>query len=173
MLTQYKTPEQRKRQYLDKGAIALVIVHANSKHDPNKVSKKPIQTLIDKCFADYIYEFAVPAVRESFVRHRGVIIDNNRCPGDYHIDDLAGNDYILVGGSLGNCHYGVYASLLVSRCTRETTIHLPAGAIYRTYEAYESGNRFLSSELVNLSRKECKQPPIRDWGHFCLGCKAA
>jgi len=19
----------------------------------------------------------------------------------------------------------------------------------------------------------CKQPPIRDWGHFCLGCKAA
>ena len=150
----YKTPEQRINQYVDNGT-SLVIVHANSQHDPDKVSKRPIQKLIESNIVDYIYEFM--AFHESFIRHDGIIIDNNRKHGEYHIDDLAGNNYIVVGGGLGNCHFGVYSSLLASRFTRKTTIHLPTDSIYRTYEDYEGGDSFLTSELVDLTAKEFKR----------------
>jgi len=33
--------------------------------------------------------------------------------------------------------------------------------------------RIIEGEVNKLSNRESKQPPIRDWGHFCLGCKAA
>lgn len=150
----YKTPDWKSREYLDQGT-ALVIVHANSQHDPDQVSKKPIQRLIDSDIADYIYEFM--AFHESFVRHNGMIIDNNRSPGDYHIDNLAGQDYILVGGGLGCCHFGAYTSLLSARFTRKTRIHLPADSIYLTSQDYESGETFLSSEIGDLAMKEFRR----------------
>jgi hypothetical protein len=97
------------------------------------------------------------AFHQSLVRHHGIRIDNSRNPGNYHIDDLAGNDYIVVGGGLGNCHFGTYAALLSSRYTRQTTVHLPADAIYRTFEDYECGDTFLTSEPITLARKEFKR----------------
>lgn len=155
MSENYKTPEQRKRRYLD-DAISLIIVHANSKHDPSMISKKPIQELIDKDFAHYIYEFV--AHHDSFVKHDGILIDNNRCPGDYHIDNLAGNDYIIVGGGLGNCHFGVYLALLASRFTRKTTIHLPGDAIYSTFEDSDADDgKFLRSELSAIPDYEFRR----------------
>jgi hypothetical protein len=154
MLQEIKTPECRKREYLD-DAVAMIIVHANKRHDPNETCKEPIQRLINRNFADYIYEFM--AFHESFVRHDGNIIDNNRGPGDYHIDNLAGKDYVVVGGGLGECHYGAYLSLLASRFTRETTIHLPSFGIYKTSEKYEgAGDTSLVSEINDINRKEYK-----------------
>jgi hypothetical protein len=145
--------ERRKRQYLD-DAVSLIIVHANQKHDPDIYSRKAVQELIDTGFADYIWE--LNAFHQSLVKHGGVIIDNTKCPGDYHIDELAGNDYVVVGGGLGNCHLGAYIALLSSRFTRRTTIHLPADAIYKTFEKEIEGELVLLSKLVTLSDKEFK-----------------
>lgn len=128
-MTNYNTPEPRKRQFLDRGT-GLIIVHANSTHDPKHVSQRPIQELIDSEIADYIWEFQ--AFHHSFVSHDGEVIDCNRDPRNYHIDNLAGDEFILVGGGLGNCHLGVYISLLASRYAHTSTIHLPAPYIYHT-----------------------------------------
>lgn len=139
---------------LDEG-ISLVIVHANSRHDPDEVSKKNIQGLIDAGIADYVHEFM--AFNESFVWHGGKITDNEAHLKDYSIDYLAGSDYILAGGGLGNCHFEAYVSLLNYCLGKNAAIHLPADAIYRTWIDYEGGDIFLSSELTNLQRPEFKE----------------
>jgi len=147
----FSTPRFQNRGFID-DAIALVIVHANSSDDPQKVAKKNIQKLIDYDFADHIYEFI--AGHSSYVHHDGGWIDNNRCSTDYHIDDLAGREYVVVGGGIGRCHFGAYGSLLTARYMVNTTIHLPADAIYRTTEEYEGGDTYLVSGLVDVSAKE-------------------
>jgi len=147
----FSTPKFQNRGFID-DAIALVIVHANSGDDPQKVAKKRIQKLVDNDFADHIYEFI--ASHSSYLHHDGGWIDNNRCSTDYHIDDLAGKEYVVVGGGISRCHFGAYASLLTARYGLETTIHLPADAIYRTTEEYEGGDTYLVSELVDVSADE-------------------
>jgi len=149
-MPQYRTPESRKRQYLD-DAVSLVIVHATPEWDWDKVSQKPIQQLVDrKDFGDYVYEFT--ANHHSFVNHDGAIIDNNRGHGDYHIDNLAGNDYVIVGGKLGECHLGVFVSILASRFgLSRTRVHLPANSIY-TQEEDKDGIK--SSQLVTPDNPE-------------------
>ena len=146
----YRTPESRKRQYLD-DAVALVIVHATKEWDWDEVSKKPIQSLIDRNgFVDYVYEFTTN--HTSFVNHNGTSIDNNAGLGNYHIGNLAGNDYIVVGGKLGECHLGAFVGILASRFgLSKTRVHLPADSIY-TQEEDEDGIK--SSQIVTPDNPE-------------------
>ncbi|MFW5846867.1 MAG: hypothetical protein ACOCUU_01785 [Nanoarchaeota archaeon] len=132
MSKRYRTSYQKIKDFLEE-TVSLIIVHASSEWDWHSVSREPIQNLIDlQGFADSIYEFT--ANHQSFLKHNGIYIDNNKSPGDYHIENLIGKNYVLVGGKLGECHKIAFDSLLCSGSTREIRIHLPSFAIYDQYE---------------------------------------
>lgn len=142
---------------------SLVIVHAYDASccDIDSVSKNQIQYLIDNLQnpsyelnkrSENIFEFMTK--HQSFVNHDGKIIDNYDSPGDFHLPNPAFEQYILVGGQLGQCHFSAYLSLIAQRHRRKTTVHLPADAIYIQGKSYDSGDTDIVSDLTKITQKE-------------------
>lgn len=108
----------------------LIIVHTNDRHNPDGVAVSNIQALIDSQKATAIFEHM--AYHSSQVSHQGTVIDDEKHPGYYEIPELQDQEFILVGGGIGHCHYLAFQSLLQQRQGLPTTIHLPSNCLYET-----------------------------------------
>jgi hypothetical protein len=150
MSERFMTPGWEARNDLE-SKVSLIIVHTNDTHDPDEVSRIPVQKIIDSGVADYIYEFM--AYHSSFVKHDGEIIDCKKRPGYYPMEDVEGGEFIIAGGGVDWCHFNAYSSVLVTRFGRKTRVHLPADAIYMTEEKYEGGDSYLVSEIVGRTEE--------------------
>ena len=134
--------------------LTLVIVHANDKHNPDLAGINNIQTLVDSGIASTIYEHK--AHNSSRVHHRGVIIDNEENPGYYLLPGIfsslpsKSSDIILVGGGIGNCHFGAYLAIMSQLYNKPKSIHLPLDCIYETVVKDSDDGKYLASSTVGL-----------------------
>lgn len=133
--------------------LILVIVHsgyAGEEHgDTDKVSQGPIQRLINSNIAEKVFEHR--AYGDSLTKHDGLIIDNEKCPGQYPSHQITGDEFIIVGGGLGYCHLSATTALIESRLKQKKSskIHLPANSIYHNSVGYDTGDSFLESDIVS------------------------
>ncbi len=137
----------------DNKNISLVVVDAVAPdiEDYPEVALSNIQAVVDRGITSNIYEFFVGS---SELRHNGKKLGGKyrRC-GEISdiLSETVPGEIILVGGSLGNKHYDIFAALLESIKVKEyaSGIHIPFDCIYSFESKYDSGESWEEGKLAN------------------------
>jgi hypothetical protein len=143
--------------------VSLIIVHVNQHYDSFNCCEEQLSKLLKNRVALNVYEHVAwyqsflqsnlgldfdTTKRNTNIRVNGVnyhLINNETRPGDYNINDLNGDRFIIVGGGIGRFCHGSATKNVIDQLflnvekTGIKEIHLPLDLLYETQQKSESG----------------------------------